>query len=63
MHAPVRHDSAVGHLTGHALYIDDLPLVAGTLHGALVLSLHAHARIHRHSGFGADCEGANFNVG
>jgi xanthine dehydrogenase large subunit len=46
-HAPVRHESAVGHLTGSALYIDDLPIVPGTLHGALVLSLHAHARIRR----------------
>ena len=31
-HAPVRHDSAVGHLTGRALYIDDLPVVPGTLY-------------------------------
>ena len=44
-HAAVRHDSAIGHLTGRALYIDDLPGVPGTLHGALVLSPHAHARI------------------
>ena len=46
-HAPVRHDSAVGHLTGRALYIDDLPVVPGTLHAALVLSPHPHARISR----------------
>jgi xanthine dehydrogenase large subunit len=46
-HAPVRHDSAVGHLTGRALYIDDLPVVPGTLHAALVLSPHPHARINR----------------
>jgi xanthine dehydrogenase large subunit len=46
-HAPVRHDSAVGHLTGRALYIDDMPGVPGTLHGALVLSPHPHARISR----------------
>ena len=46
-HAPVRHDSAVGHLTGRALYIDDLPAVPGTLHGSLVLSPHPHARISR----------------
>jgi xanthine dehydrogenase large subunit len=44
-HAAIRHDSAVGHLTGRALYIDDLPVVPGTLHAALVLSPHAHARI------------------
>ena len=46
-HAPVRHDSAVGHLTGRALYVDDLPIAPGTLHGALVLSSHACARISR----------------
>ena len=46
-HAPVRHDSAVGHLTGRALYIDDLPVVPGTLHAALVLSPHPHAHISR----------------
>jgi xanthine dehydrogenase large subunit len=46
-HASIRHDSAVGHLTGRALYVDDLPLVPGTLHAALVLSCHAHARINR----------------
>jgi xanthine dehydrogenase large subunit len=46
-HAHVRHDSAVGHLTGRALYIDDMPVVPGTLHGALVLSPHPHARISR----------------
>ena len=39
------HDSAHGHLTGQALYIDDVPPPVGTLDGALVLSPHAHARI------------------
>jgi len=52
-HAPVRHDSAVGHLTGRALYVDDMPLVPGALHAALVLSPHAHARLRR-----VDCAGA-----
>ncbi len=42
---PVRHDSAVGHVTGRAAYIDDMPAPAGLLHAALVLSPHAHARI------------------
>jgi xanthine dehydrogenase large subunit len=41
----VRHDSARGHLTGQALYVDDVPAPAGTLDAALVLSPHAHARI------------------
>ncbi len=44
-HAAVRHDSAVGHVTGAARYLDDLPTVPGTLEAALVLSAHAHARI------------------
>ena len=47
VHTAVRHDSAVGHVTGRALYIDDVPNVAGTLEAALVLSPHAHARIRR----------------
>ncbi len=45
VHAAVRHDSAVGHVTGRALYLDDVPNVPGTLEAALVLSPHAHARI------------------
>ena len=47
VHAAVRHDSAVGHVTGAALYLDDIPTVPGTLEAALVLSPHAHARIRR----------------
>jgi xanthine dehydrogenase large subunit len=47
VHSAVRHDSAVGHVTGRALYIDDVPNVPGTLETALVLSPHAHARIRR----------------
>ena len=43
----VRHDSAVGHVTGRAHYLDDVPNVPGTLEAALVLSAHAHARIRR----------------
>src|SRR5262245_51307610 len=45
VHAKVAHDSAVGHVTGRALYLDDMPTVPGTLEAALVLSPHAHARI------------------
>ncbi len=44
-HTPTRHDSAIGHVTGRAIYLDDMPNVPGTLHAALVLSPHAHARI------------------
>ena len=33
-----RHDSAHKHVTGTAVYIDDMPEPAGTLHGCLGLS-------------------------
>jgi xanthine dehydrogenase large subunit len=45
IHASVRHDSAASHASGAALYLDDIPNVAGALETALVLSPHAHARI------------------
>jgi xanthine dehydrogenase large subunit len=45
VHTSVRHDSAIGHVTGAARYLDDIPTVPGTLETALVLSPHAHARI------------------
>src|SRR5262249_57445253 len=45
VHAAVRHDSAVAHVTGAARYLDDVATVPGTLEAALVLSPHAHARI------------------
>ena len=45
VHSAVRHDSAAGHVTGAARYLDDMPNVPGTLDAALVLSPHAHARI------------------
>ncbi len=45
IHTSIKHDSAVGHVTGSALYLDDVPAVPGTLEAALVLSPHAHARI------------------
>lgn len=45
VHASVRHDSAAGHTNGQALYLDDIPMVPGSLETALVLSPHPHARI------------------
>lgn len=39
------HESAEGHVTGSALYTDDIAEVHGTLHAALGLSTEAHARI------------------
>ncbi|MCV3238363.1 xanthine dehydrogenase molybdopterin binding subunit [Mesorhizobium sp. ZC-5] len=40
-----RHDSAHKHVTGEAMYIDDMPEPAGTLHGCLGLSTVAHGTI------------------
>lgn len=40
-----RHDSAHKHVSGEAMYIDDLPEPAGTLHGCLGLGTVAHGRI------------------
>jgi xanthine dehydrogenase large subunit len=40
-----RHDSAHKHVDGSAIYIDDMPETAGTLHGCLGLSTVAHGTI------------------
>ena len=45
VHTKVRHDSARAHVTGSARYIDDMPVLPGTLEVVLVTSPHAHARI------------------
>jgi xanthine dehydrogenase large subunit len=45
VHKSLRHDSALKHVTGQALYIDDMPEPAGTLHAALVLSPVAYGRL------------------
>ena len=45
VHTARRHDSALKHVTGQALYIDDIPEPPGTLHGALVLSPLAAGRL------------------
>jgi xanthine dehydrogenase large subunit len=39
------HESATLHVSGEATYTDDIPELQGTLHAALGLSRHAHARI------------------
>ena len=39
------HDSATKHVSGSALYIDDLPEPPGTLHVQIGLSARAHARV------------------
>jgi xanthine dehydrogenase large subunit len=43
--AALAHESARGHVTGRAEYIDDMPEPAGTLHACLGLAGRAHARI------------------
>ena len=40
-----RHDSAHKHVTGTAVYIDDIPEPAGLLHGCLGLSTVPHAKV------------------
>ncbi len=47
VHRSVRHDSALKHVTGQALYIDDMPEPAGTLHAALILSPIAAGRLRK----------------
>ncbi len=42
---PLAHDSARQHVTGAAIYLDDMAETAGALHAALVKSPHAKARI------------------
>src|SRR5580698_6615093 len=41
------HDSAHKHVTGAAIYVDDIPEPPGMLHVALVLSSIAHGRLRR----------------
>ncbi len=47
VHSAVAHDSAIEHVTGRALYVDDLPEPEGCLHLALGLAQRARARIRR----------------
>jgi xanthine dehydrogenase large subunit len=41
------HDSAVKHVAGTAIYVDDMPEPPGTLHAALVLSPVSHGAVRR----------------
>ena len=47
VHAPLAHDSALRHVTGEALYLDDLPEPRDLLHAFVRLSERAHARVTR----------------
>lgn len=44
-HVATPHESAHLHVAGEACYIDDIPELSGTLHAAIGMSEHAHARI------------------
>ncbi|PVX83871.1 xanthine dehydrogenase molybdenum binding subunit apoprotein [Paraburkholderia unamae] len=43
--APLPHESAEAHVSGEARYTDDIPELHGTVHAAIGLARHAHARI------------------
>ena len=45
VHTNIRHDSAIRHVTGRAVYIDDIPVPPNCQETALVLSPHASALI------------------
>jgi xanthine dehydrogenase large subunit len=45
VHVSTRHDSGHKHVTGEAVYVDDIPEPPGTLHVYIAQSAHAHARI------------------
>jgi xanthine dehydrogenase large subunit len=45
MEKVISHDSAVSHVTGEAVYIDDILVNEQLLIGKVVYSLHAHAKI------------------
>jgi xanthine dehydrogenase large subunit len=45
VHASLPHDSAVGHVSGRAVYIDDTPEPPGLLHLAFGLAPDGHARL------------------
>ena len=41
----IAHDSAARHVSGEAVYVDDIPELPGTLHVYVAMSERAHARI------------------
>src|ERR1041384_6758829 len=45
VHSSQKHDSAHKHVTGEAIYIDDMPEPAGTLHAGLGLAAVAHGKL------------------
>ncbi len=47
VHAALAHDSAEKHVTGEAVYVDDIPAPPGLLYAAIGMSERPHARIER----------------
>jgi len=45
MNRYIKHESAIQHVTGEAVYIDDIPVDGRLLTGHVVYSKHAHAKI------------------
>ncbi len=45
MNKSIPHDSAIKHVSGESVYIDDMLVNAQLLHGRVVYSKHAHARV------------------
>ena len=45
VHKSTQHDSAIKHVVGGAVFIDDMPNLPETQEVALLLSPHAHAKI------------------
>ena len=42
---PIAHDSAARHVSGEAVYVDDIPELPGTLQVYVAMSERAHARL------------------
>ena len=47
VHQALAHDSARKHVTGEAIYTDDIPPIAGLLHLAAGGAQMAHARLRK----------------
>jgi xanthine dehydrogenase large subunit len=45
VHKPIVHDSSARHVSGEAVYVDDIPELPGTLHVHIAMSSQAHARL------------------
>src|SRR5215472_9682464 len=45
VNAALAHDSATRHVSGEAIYVDDIPELPGTVHLYVAMSTRPHARI------------------